>query len=459
LEAADVTITGLAGSANERKLRALVAEYKAAPPPTRDGILRRIAKLAPLAVNRGSFAEPVSLNETQLDARLSASTGASGGSATATHAVNAVLASIRGAGFQTLVGTATGAVGTIGGPLSVAQYLNDDAKSLNEAGLTGEANRLLRAEEALPPAPAATQAAYAQQLESVVATANSASAAAVAALRSEHSSPLYGNRVNSAAMKLELTPPATFASFSAAVKLRPVLKNLAVNLNVLLVGGHHVAELNEQLRTLGKTVAAAVTGLTGPGSDCGACTTAEAAHFAAPERVTSCAPGARATSIIAHAVSCAVAVSALETYEGSPCGHSEGPCGQSGVEAVDNGQSAVECNRAGTKLACKVFAGGLGGKPIGRVDAVAEETEAQKTEAQAAQCGTQSTEEFSAFDLTAKGMSCSEATEALKAVRIEDEHYQSPPEYECSSTPATRGVEETTCTSGERSFSWLLREP
>src|ERR1700677_2829874 len=276
LEAADATITGLAGSANERKLRALVGEYKAAPSLTRGGILRQIAKLAPLDVNRVPFPDPVSLNEARLHERLSASSsGASSGGSTAPHAVNEVLASIRGAGFQTLVGPATGATGRLTGPLSVAQYLNGEIKDINEAGLTTEATRLLNAEEALPPAPPATRAAYSQQLEGIVATANAAATAAVAALRSEHSSPLYGNRVSSAAMKLELTPPATFASFGAALALRPVLKDLAVNLNVLLVGGHHVAELDEQLRTLGKTVATAVAGLTGPGSGCGACPTPE----------------------------------------------------------------------------------------------------------------------------------------------------------------------------------------
>jgi hypothetical protein len=75
------------------------------------------------------------------------------------------------------------------------------------------------------------------------------------------------------------------------------------------------------------------------------------------------------------------------------------------------------------------------------------------------QCGTQYTEEFAAFGLTARGMSCSEAIAAVKTVEVELPGYAFPPGYECSSKPASRGVEETTCTSGGHSFSWFLREP
>lgn len=107
--------------------------------------------------------------------------------------------------------------------------------------------------------------------------------------------------------------------------------------------------------------------------------------------------------------------------------------------------------------------GGLNGKPIGKLTATVPAPEKAPEHPEAAQCGNQYTEEFAAFGLTANGMSCAEADEAVKTVKIEvvggTTQYKFPPGYECSSHPAPRGVEETTCTSGERSFNWFLREP
>ncbi len=476
LDAAGTTITDIAGAADEKKLRELVARYKAAPASARTSVLKEIAKYSAFAVKYGSFGEPVGLNEAEL--HLSRGTEPPGGATAAAHAVTEELASIMGAGFQTLVGTATGAVGTVSGPLSVAQYLHNDATSLERAGFPSQAARLTRALQGLPPAPTSARLAYARQLEDVVTTANSAALSAVAALRSEHpAGSRFGTRVGDEGVKLELTPPVTYASFSAAISLRPVLKDMTVNLDVLFVGGNHVAELNHQLKTLGKTVANAVAGLTasttttttasGPGAPaapCTPCATAVAAHYTAPEQVTNCGSGAGATNIVAHTVNCAVAVSALETYEGAPCGHHEGGCGQSGVNAVNNGQSAVECNRKQREVSCVIVAGGLGGHPIGHVTAVATEPTEPRTPppAQTAQCGTQNTEEFAAFAVSTHGMSCAEADAAVKEVKVEGRGYASPPGFTCSSKPSSRGVEETACTSeepGEHSFSWFLREP
>lgn len=60
-------------------------------------------------------------------------------------------------------------------------------------------------------------------------------------------------------MRLELTPTADYPSFAAVLGLRSTLKALAATLNVLFVGGHHVAKLNTQLKTLGTAVAGAAS--------------------------------------------------------------------------------------------------------------------------------------------------------------------------------------------------------
>jgi hypothetical protein len=51
----------------------------------------------------------------------------------------------------------------------------------------------------------------------------------------------------------------------------------------------------------------------------------------------------------------------------------------------------------------------------------------------------------------------------VKTVKVEvvggSTQYKFPSGWECGSKASSRGMEETTCTSGERSFSWFLREP
>jgi hypothetical protein len=371
LLAASTKLLELAEDARKTQLRALVTRYEgASDAEVRSEVLKQIANGSPEVVNRGQFGEPVSLNETSLHAQLG-SGSAESPQATASRAIGETLELVRGATFATLVGSSTGAVGTLTGPETVQQVLDGEIKDLTKAGLSPEAGRVRRVEAALPSAPATATSAYANEIERVAHVANTATASAVSG------EPAAGQRdgapVEEAAQKVELSPVPTYAADVAAAPLSGDLKALAVSVGVVGAIPSRLALLNRQVEAVDKTIASVLVAVgTGP----------------SPAR---------------HAA-----------FSGRPVPLPEPP------------------------------------------SATSTQTTAPSP---ASQCGTQNTEEFAAFNLSARNMTCSEAIAVLKTVKIENEQYQPPPEYECSSDSVPSGVEETTCKSGEHSFSWFLREP
>jgi hypothetical protein len=365
LLAASTKLLELAEEARKTQLRALVTRYEgASDAEVRSEVLKQIAKSSPEIVNRGPFGEPVSLNETSLHAQLG-STSAASPQATASRAVGETLGLVRGASFATLVGSSTGAVGTLTGPQTVQQILDSEIKNLTKAGLSPEAGRVRRVEAALPSAPASAIAAYANEIERVAHVANTETASAV----SGH--PAAGQRdgapVEEAAQKVELSPVPTYAADVAAAPLSGDLKALAVSVGV--VGA--IALLNRQVEAVDNTIGSVLVAV-GTGA--------------------------------------------------SPARHAA-----------------------------------FSGRPVPLPEPSPSTSTQPTAPSPASQCGTQNTEAFAAFNLSARNMTCSEALAVLKTVKIENAQYQSPPEYECSSHSVPSGVEETTCKSGGRSFSWLLR--
>jgi hypothetical protein len=385
--AAGSTILGLAENVRKAQLRAFVARYEgASDEEVRNEVLKQIAKSSPEVVNRGQFGEPTSLNQAHLRTQLTGGSEQPGeGQATAARTIDEIMGLVRGAGFQTLVGASAEPVGTLGGPESVPQVLDNAIANLSRAGLPAEAGRLRRFEKTLPSAPGSASAAYANEIEHIAHVANTATASAVSG--GAASGQQYGTRVESVAQKLELSPPPTYAADVAAPPLDGDLKALAVSVGVVGVVPSRLPLLSQQIEAVDAAAARALTALgTGAGV---------AHHTAYSGRpVPLQPPAATATSttpttsesepahcgstetlhnLEAAKVSCAVAKAALETMQGSPCGprllRLETPyvfeCGQSGVEGLPN-NGEVKCTRQETIVSCEVLEGE---REIGRVNA------------------------------------------------------------------------------------------